>query len=146
MPEARVSGSCLCGAVRFSVEGPSFFCGHCHCSMCRRNHGAGYVTWFALQKSQFRLESGEADLATYASSDHGTRSFCRRCGSSLFCETSRMPDKIDIVLANMHGPIDRKPDVHIFFDDRADWVVVNDGLPRLGGETGLEPLPADRAG
>jgi hypothetical protein len=46
---------------------------------------------------------------------------------------------VDIVLANMHGPIDRVPEVHIFFDDRADWVVVNDGLPRLGGATGMEP-------
>ena len=145
MPDERVSGSCLCGAVRFSVSGPSLFCGHCHCSMCRRNHGAGYVTWFAVQRSQFHLETGDADLTQYASSDHGTRSFCTRCGSSLFCETSRMPDKIDIVLANMHGPIDKKPDVHIFFDDRADWVHVNDGLPRLGGETGLEPLQPNGA-
>ena len=143
MAQDGTPGSCLCGAVRFTVRPPSLFCGHCHCSMCRRNHGAGYVTWFAVEKSQFRLESGEADLARYASSDHGTRFFCRRCGSSLFCETSRMPDKIDIVLANMHGPIDKRPEMHIFFDDRVDGVAVNDGLPRLGGASGLEPRGDD---
>jgi hypothetical protein len=32
--------------------------------------------------------------------------------------------------------------MHIFFDDRADWVSVHDGLPRLGGKTGLEPTKA----
>ena len=139
-----VHGKCFCGTVRFCVQLPTLFCGHCHCSMCRRNHGAGYVTWFAVQRSQFFLESGENELARYQSSDHGTRSFCERCGSSLFCETSRAPDKVDIVLANMHGPIDRVPEVHIFYDDRADWVVVNDGLPRLGGSTGLEPIEPSR--
>ena len=139
MANERIPGSCLCGAVRFSIAPPTQFCGHCHCSMCRRNHGAGYVTWIALPRAQFRLEAGAADLTRYASSDHGTRSFCRRCGSSLFCETTHDPDRIDIVLANMNGPIDRRPEMHIFFDDRADWAFVDDGLPRLGGTTGLEP-------
>jgi len=45
------------------------------------------------------------------------------------------------VLASLQGPVDRRPEMHIYFDDRADWVFVDDGLPRLGGTTGLEPLP-----
>ena len=140
MSEARVvPGSCFCGAVRFSAQLPSLFCGHCHCSMCRRSHGAGYVTWFAVPRDQLLFESGEADLVRFRSSDHGTRSFCKRCGSSLFCESSHYPDIVDIVLANMHGPIDRQPECHVYFDDRADWVVVDDALPRLGGSTGREP-------
>jgi hypothetical protein len=143
--DARIPGSCFCGAVRFEVALPTLFCGHCHCSMCRRSHGAGFVTWFAVVRAQFRLASGSADLVRYASSDHGTRSFCGRCGSSLFCESSRHPDQIDIVLANMDGPIDRAPQVHIYFDDRASWVVADDRLPRLGGSTGLEPIEPDAA-
>lgn len=134
-----VRGSCFCGAVRFSVELPSLFCGHCHCTMCRRSHGAGYVTWFAVPRSRFSLDAGDATLARFRSSDHGTRSFCARCGSTLFCESTRHPDQVDIVLANMAEPIDRPPQVHVFFDDRADWVCVDDGLPRLGGSSGLEP-------
>ena len=47
---------------------------------------------------------------------------------------------MDVVLANMDGPIDRPPQLHIYFDDRADWVFVDDGLPRLGGATGMEPV------
>ena len=140
MSGARVSGKCLCGSVRFTVQLPSLSCGHCHCSMCRRNHGAGFVTWIAVPRTQFVLEAGEADLTRFRSSDHGTRSFCARCGSSLFCESSHHPEIVDIVLANLNGPIDRPPESHIYFDDRADWVVVNDGLPRLGGASGREPI------
>ena len=140
MSDATVSGSCLCGAVRFSVRLPSVFCGHCHCSMCRRNHGAGFVTWFTVPREQFSLDEGREDLICFKSSDHGTRSFCGRCGSSLICESTEHPEQVDIELANMDGPIDRPPQVHIYFDSRAEWVVVEDELPRLGGRTGLEPL------
>jgi hypothetical protein len=108
--------------------------------MCRRCHGAAYVTWFAVPRGRFSLDSGEADLARFRSSEHGTRSFCRRCGSSLFCESNHHPEVIDVVLANMRAPIDRRPECHVYFDDRADWTVVNDGLPRLGGATGREPI------
>ena len=54
-------------------------------------------------------------------------------------EAERGP--IDIVVANMHAAIDRQPEFHIYFDDRADWTHVDDGLPRLGGTTGVEPIP-----
>jgi hypothetical protein len=39
----------------------------------------------------------------------------------------------------MEGAIDRLPESHIFFDDRAAWTIVADDLPRLGGPTGMEP-------
>ena len=138
--QTNVTGSCFCGAVRFTIAPPTLFCGHCHCSMCRRSHGAGFVTWFAVPNDQFNLVAGEPDLVRFTSSDHGTRSFCGRCGSTLFCESTRHPDHIDIVLANMETSIDRTPEMHFYFDDRAAWSFVDDGLPRLGGATGVEPL------
>ncbi|MCP3983514.1 MAG: GFA family protein [bacterium] len=139
MSETGAKGACLCGEIEFSVVFPSLFCGHCHCTLCQRNHGAGYVTWFAVPRDRFSIDRGSSKLVQFESSDHGTRSFCGRCGSSLFCESTHYPDKIDIVLANMNQPIDRPPQVHVFFDDRADWIVTEDGLPRLGGATGMEP-------
>jgi hypothetical protein len=140
----EVAGSCLCGQVRFRVRLPTLFCAHCHCSMCRRSHGAGYVTWLGTSREHLSLDAGEEMLKRFRSSDHGTRSFCGRCGSSLFFETTQHAERIDVVLANLHGPIDRAPQAHAYFDCRADWVAVDDDLPRLGGETGIEPL-ADTA-
>ena len=134
-----IRGACLCGAIRFVVTMPTLFCGHCHCSMCRRNHGAAFVTWFAVPRSQVSIESGSDQLTRYESSEHGSRSFCRHCGSSLFCVSTRHPEIIDIPLANMEGAIDRLPESHLYFDDRASWTIVADDLPRLGGPSGLEP-------
>ena len=140
MAKDLVDGSCLCEAVRFRVQLPTSFCGHCHCTMCQRNHGASYVTWFGVPKTQLTMLSGEDALTRYASSSHGSRSFCSRCGTSLFCVSDHHPETVDIPLANMHGEIDRSPQMHVFFDDRASWVATGDELPRLGGKTGVEPV------
>ncbi len=135
-----VAGSCFCGAVRFQLLLPTLFCLHCHCTMCRRSHGAGFVTWVGVSRGGFELTRGHDQLARHESSDHGSRSFCRVCGSSLFCESTQHPDQVDIVLANLAGRIDREPEMHIHYSDRADWVSTGDALPRLGGKSGLEPL------
>ena len=137
---APYRGRCFCGAVQFEAVPPTLFCAHCHCTMCQRSHGAGYVTWIAVPRSRFALTHGADVLVQHKSSDHGTRSFCGTCGSSLFCESTRHPDQVDIVLANVDGPIDREPELHVFWSDRAPWVRVGDGLPKLGGETGEEPI------
>ena len=138
--KSAVTGSCLCESVRFELTLPTQFCAHCHCSMCRRNHGAAFVTWVVALKARFRITAGDSLIVRYRSSEHGTRSFCSRCGSTLFCESTNHPERIDVVLANMHDAIDQEPGAHVYFDDRAQWVSVADALPKLGGKTGLEPL------
>lgn len=133
-------GACLCGAVSFVVEPPSNWVAHCHCSMCRRAHGAAFVTWVSVPPAQLRVVAGADALTRYASSDGAARSFCRRCGSSLFFESSRWPGEVHIARACLPGALDREPQVHAFYSDRAPWFTPGDGLPRRGGATGVEPL------
>ena len=135
----RVSGGCLCGAVRFEIELPTLFCAHCHCSMCRKAHGAGFVTWIGVPYERFRITAGEDALRRYDSSEHGWRRFCGNCGSSMLCESSKHPDHLDVALGSLDGEIDRTPSLHVYVDDRAGFVSIEDGLPKLGGKTGMEP-------
>ncbi len=137
--DARVTGGCLCGRVRFEIGLPTLFCAHCHCSMCRKAHGAGFVTWVGVPYARFRITAGEEVLRRYDSSEHGWRRFCEHCGSSMLCESKAHPDHLDVALGALDSPIDRAPSLHVFFDDRADFVSIDDGLPRLGGKTGMEP-------
>jgi hypothetical protein len=135
-----MTGSCLCGAVAFEFELPSLFAGHCHCTMCRRANGAGYVTWVGVREDGFRLTSGENELSHYRSSDHLTRSFCGRCGSPMLCNDDNHDNVIDITMANLHGDLDRPPKAHFYYDCKAGWVDINDDLQKRGGESGGEPL------
>ena len=141
-----VPGSCFCGAVTYEIDLPTLFCAHCHCSMCRRPHGAGFVTWTAVPPEQFRITSGADQLQTFHSSELGRRQFCSTCGSQMFCwhehEDGSAPAMIDITLASLQGVIDRHPEMHVFYDSKASWTDINDALPKLGGATGTEPLRA----
>lgn len=138
-----VSGACLCGTIRFSVKLPTLGCAHCHCTMCQRNHGAAFVTWFTVPPAALTIDAGAEELVRWASSADGSRSFCRRCGSSLFCSNASHPERVEIPLAAMSGPIDRAPQVHIFWDSHVTWTATADSLPRLGGSTGLERVGED---
>ncbi len=133
-------GACLCGAVRFEVTGPLVTVVHCHCTMCRRAHGAAFVSWAAMPEAQVRVTAGSEQIEHYRSSDIGTRSFCRTCGSSMFCTLDTHSGTIDVALGCLRRGAPLEPKAHIFWDDRADWVELADGLPRLGGKTGLEPV------
>lgn len=123
-----VSGGCLCGAVKFSAELPSKWCAHCHCTMCRRAHGAGYVTWVGFEDSQFRIETGEDRLRWFASSENAQRGFCATCGSTMFFRSSKWAGEIHIALASIVDPIDRKPQANVFHATHVDWMPLDDAL------------------
>ena len=137
---AILAGGCLCGVVRFEVNTPTKWCAHCHCSLCRRAHGAAFVTWFGAERSNFALVAGADSLAWYQSTPEARRGFCSNCGSTLFFESSRWADEVHIALAHMDGSIDREPKAHVFYDGHVDWVELGDELNRYGGSTGTEPF------
>lgn len=137
---AGVEGGCLCGAVRFRIEFPTKWFAHCHCSMCRRAHGAAFVSFCGVPRAQFRLLRGDDHLVRYDSSATAWRQFCRTCGSTLTFAGDRWPDEIHIAVANLDGPLDRDPQAHCYFDARVPWVTLGDDCKRLGGPSGNEPL------
>jgi len=66
-------GSCLCGVVKFEVDEFLSEVGHCHCSMCRKFHGAAFATIAGVSRSHFRWIEGEEALAGYTAKN-GTKS------------------------------------------------------------------------
>ena len=118
--------------VGFELDLPTKWVAHCHCPMCRRAHGAGYVTWASVPTSQFRITKGAEQLGRYASSAEATRSFCRTCGSPMLFESNAWAGEVHIALACVQGEVDRAPQAHAFFSSKAPWTVVEDGLPRKG--------------
>jgi hypothetical protein len=124
----------------FQADRPVNFVANCHCSMCRRAHGASFVTWVGLPAARFRFTQRESEIVDYRSSEHVTRRFCGRCGSPLFCNDDRHPDEVHFTLAHLGGDTGLKPESHVYFDCRAYWCDISDDLPKLGGEGGMLPL------
>ena len=88
------SGGCLCGAVRYEIDGADPAIDICHCSMCRRQGGHVQAA-LEVPRAHFRW-TREDGLAWYRSSGHGRRPFCSRCGSALGYEE----DGEDLVYPN----------------------------------------------
>ncbi len=128
-----VRGGCLCGAVAFELELPSKWCAHCHCSMCRKAHGAGYVTWVGFDSTHFTLKKGDHHLTWYFSSPGARRGFCSTCGSTMLFESERWAGETHVSLACLDGPIDRKPRANAFFDAHVGWMPIDDGLEEIPG-------------
>jgi hypothetical protein len=130
----------MCGAVKLEIELPPKWCANCHCSMCRRAHTAAFVAWVGVECDNFRLTAGEQSLVRYASSADSRRSFCRECGSTLLFESERWPGEVHIARACFDDDADLRPMAHAYYDDRPQWSHVGDELPKLGGESGTQPL------
>lgn len=137
--QSTLAGGCLCGAVRFEIDMPPKWCGHCHCHLCRRAHGAPLVTWFGVDKEHFRFASDET-LRWYRSTPEARRGFCSRCGSTMFFQSSRWPTEMHIALPYMDGDIGLPPKVHVYWDRKVEWLHLDDDLKKLGGETGVEEI------
>jgi hypothetical protein len=123
----KVTGGCFCTAVRFTIDLPSKWCAHCHCSMCRRIHGAGYVTWVGVDSEHFTLLA-DGQLQWYESSPGARRGFCRICGSSMLFESTRWAGETHVALACLDEAIDRGPQAHAFHDAHVDWMPLDETL------------------
>ena len=121
------TGSCLCGEVRWRVSGPIEQVKHCHCSMCRKLHGAPFATYGRVRAADFELETGADQCVEYASSPGDTRAFCRQCGSVV---PTVGGEQVSLALGSLDDAADVHPEAHIFAASAAPWFPIEDELPQ----------------
>lgn len=129
--EVVMTGSCLCGAVRYEVNGELGPIAFCHCVMCRKASGTAFATNASVERSAFRLLSGAEMVQRYESSPGRWRCFCRTCGSPLFKEATEMPDHVRIRLGSLDDDPGARPALHFAVDFKAPWFEIADELPRI---------------
>jgi hypothetical protein len=154
MQEVRMTrGVCLCGTVQYEFTAPFQMMMHCHCSMCRKHHGAAFATFVAAPLTAFRWIAGEKDVGKYQSSAQGVRSYCTRCGS---VAPMLMPEAGFAIApaGNIEGDTGVRPQGHMFAASKAPWYEITDAAPQhegvppeLGGGMGVaRPDRKTRAG
>ncbi len=126
-------GGCLCGAIRYEVEGPFKSSSVCHCRSCRLASGAPSVAWSVLPRSRFRWLQGQPRL--FASSLPVQRGFCPQCGTQLTYEHTDAPDDIEITTLSLDEPNNVRPTKEIWLSERRAWVPVNTALEQFSGES-----------
>lgn len=127
-PMDKSSGGCLCGAVRYEINGPMRNVVYCHCEQCRKTSGH-FVAATAVQLKDLHV-SEDSGLVWYRSSETADRGFCKHCGSSLFWRPAHGK-----YMAVMAGAIDTPTGLasreHIYTADASDYYDITDGLPQF---------------
>ena len=123
-------GYCECRKVSFEVDGDIQDFSHCHCSQCRRLHGAAFATFAGVERNQFRYVSGESDTRVYASSDSHDRVFCSVCGSNILVALDEEPDFLYLSMSTIEGDPPRPQGYHIYVGSKAPWHEINDDLEK----------------
>lgn len=124
-----LTGRCHCGAITYTMASEVLHSALCHCSDCRRHAGAPMVAWAMVPAGQVTI-SGEP--AVYASSEHGRRHFCGRCGTGLFYVNEQvLPGLIDVQTGTLDTPEALPPQAHIQVAERVAWMAEAHDLPRF---------------
>jgi hypothetical protein len=126
-----VTGSCLCGGVRFEVTLPFRRASHCHCSRCRKHSGAFGLTQGRVPREGFRLLQGDELVRVYRPAGGMAKAFCSVCGSSLFGGTWPDGPEVSIRLGALDDDPGIRPQYHSHTASAAPWETLpDDGLPR----------------
>jgi hypothetical protein len=121
------SGSCMCGAVKFTVSCELKPPDACHCVQCRKFSG-NYFVGTDLPRSAVKI-SGVEHITWYHASAKARRGFCSICGCSMFFDPTAK-DWIAISMGAFDDPTGTQTDHHIFVAEKGDYYEITDGLPQ----------------
>lgn len=122
-----ITGSCLCGAVRFTVTGPLRPVIACHCVQCRKSSGH-HVAATSAHRDQIAIEGA---VTWFRSSDTARRGFCGTCGSNLFWDGAG--ENLSIHAGSLDDATGLTIAGHIFCAFKGDYYDIPEGVARADG-------------
>lgn len=116
------TGSCLCGAVKFEVDGPLRPVIACHCTQCRKQTGS-FMHATSARDADLRLTS-DRGLKWYRASHAAQRGFCGECGSVLFWKSDGSAET-SFTAGSIDGATGLEIEGHIYCDDAGDYYEIS---------------------
>lgn len=122
------TGSCLCEAVRFEVEGDFEQFYLCHCEYCRKDTGSAHAANLFSSTARLKWLSGadQARVFNLPSTRH-RHCFCSTCGSAL-PDVQMNGQLLKVPAGSLDSPVLIRPNAHLFFSSRANW---DDALEKI---------------
>ena len=125
-----LAGSCLCGGVRYEINGPLRGALNCYCRMCQKAHGAAFRSRAGVKATDFRWTRGESLISWYETSPGNHRGFCSVCGTKLLSRFDFDTTVYGLPLGALDDDPGVKPKRHVFVAYKAPWVEITDNLPQ----------------
>jgi len=125
------TGSCLCGDVKFQIDGKLEPIQVCHCLQCRKAQGTPFSTNISVSARDFKVLSGTRSISTYESSPGYVRAFCNRCGSPVYSASDTDPDIYRVRAGLLNEPLGVRPVAHFYTASKCNWWAITDDLPQF---------------
>ena len=129
-----INGQCECGKIQYQINGEINDYSHCHCSQCRRLHGAAFASFAGVEGSQFSYLTGKSEISLYSSSASHQRFFCKHCGSNILVTLDDEPQAIYVAMGTINGNPTLPTGYHIYVGSKAPWYEINDNLEQYDTE------------
>jgi hypothetical protein len=127
--QTRVTGGCLCGALRYEAQGQPLAMGYCYCADCRKASGSGFIP-FALFRSAALHIAGPiiAYSSKAANGRDAVRNSCAVCAGLVFGGPLGKTDSHSIYVGSADDPSWFRPTMAIFTRNMPAWAVIPSGL------------------
>ncbi len=127
-----LTGQCLCGGIKYSIDNMPEVTGICHCRNCQRQAGSAFSTLAGVPKSEFRFLEGAPKLYEDTDTKSGSpveRWFCERCGSPIYSGVTSAPDTWFLKTGTLDDTSDWAPKFQGWCDSKQSWVTLEEGVP-----------------
>ena len=116
------TGSCLCGAVRYQIDGDVERTSNCWCTMCQKQHGAASAPYANIASSALQWTQGAEAITRYASSPGIERTFCKVCGSNLTWQALSECARIGVTLGTFDTPYEGRVTDDLYIENKPGWL------------------------
>ena len=110
-----ISGSCLCGKVKCTVQGPFQRFYQCYCSRCQKRTGSAFASLMFTTPDKIEWHSGKELTKRYdlPDAERFSTCFCSECGSPV-PYISRSKSFLIVPAGFSEGDPEVKPSANIF--------------------------------
>jgi hypothetical protein len=117
-----ITGSCLCGSVRFEAVGEPVSSVFCYCRDCQRTSGAGHLPILGFPRAAVTLVGVTKAFETVGISGRMTRrNFCVVCGTMIMGEPGAHPNFVGLSAGTLDDPSIFIPEFAVFSRSQQDW-------------------------
>jgi hypothetical protein len=129
MDTKTLTGSCLCGSVRYTVSGEPQRALHCHCSRCRKATGTGHASNLFVA-GMLTFDTGEPLVRQFKVPEalRFTNAFCSACGARV-PRSAAGSGMVMIPMGSLDVDPGIEPQAPIFQGSRASWSCSDRSLP-----------------
>ena len=131
----KITGGCLCGAIRYEIDGEPFRIANCHCDDCRKATGSAYATNLFFKEEQIKILQGTPKKFEHLADSHNTmiKEFCSDCGSQVFGSGAIRPGVKNIKVGSIDDARFVKPQVNLYTAHALSCSYIDDEIDNFQG-------------